>query len=140
MKVSRTDALLGLRLGLVVAAVLLASPAVGLSGEIPEERAAFDPPEDRPASDVVPPELLRGPHYQLGPTVRTFTFMNQYSGTSDYGSFHPRATHGCAGWCGRSPRSRGCRKSIRATRLPRRPNPREDQTLLFPLESLRTGQ
>jgi len=89
MKVSRTDALLGLRLGLVVAAVLLASPAVGLSGEIPEERAAFDPPEDRPASDVVPPELLRGPHYQLGPTVRTFTFMNQYSVTSDYGSFHP---------------------------------------------------
>src|SRR5215831_10753290 len=89
MKVSRTDALLGLRLGLVVAAVLLASPAVGLSGEIPEERAAFDPPEDRPTSDVVPPGLLRGPHYQLGPTVRTFTFMNQYSVTSDYGPFNP---------------------------------------------------
>jgi len=36
---------------------------------------------------VVPPELLRGPHYQLGPTVRTFTFMNQYTVASDYGAF-----------------------------------------------------
>jgi hypothetical protein len=35
----------------------------------------------------VPPTLLRGPHYQLGPTVRTFTFMYQYSVTSDYGAF-----------------------------------------------------
>ena len=33
------------------------------------------------------PELLRGPHYQLGPTVRTFTFMNQYTVASDYGAF-----------------------------------------------------
>jgi hypothetical protein len=89
MKVFRTDPLLGLRLGLIIAAVLSASPAAGLSGEIPEERAAFDPPEDRPTPDVVPPGLLRGPHYQLGPTVRTFAFMNQYSVTSDYGSFNP---------------------------------------------------
>ena len=35
----------------------------------------------------MPPTLLRGPHYQLGPTVRTFTFMYQYSVTSDYGAF-----------------------------------------------------
>src|SRR5262249_47503218 len=89
MKVSRTDALLGLRLGLVVAAVLLASPAVGLFGEISEERAAVDSPQGPPASDVVPAEVVLRPPYQLGPTVRTFTFMNQYSVTSDYGSFHP---------------------------------------------------
>jgi len=48
---------------------------------------AFDPPEVRATSDVVAPELLRGPHYQLGPTVRTFTFMNQYTVASDYGAF-----------------------------------------------------
>src|SRR5215472_18420773 len=48
---------------------------------------AFDPPELRATSDVVPPELLRGPHYQLGPTVRTFTFMAQYTVASDYGAF-----------------------------------------------------
>lgn len=38
---------------------------------------------------MVPPTLLRGPHYQLGPTVRTFAFMNQYSVRSDYGTFAP---------------------------------------------------
>ena len=48
---------------------------------------AFDPPEIRATSDIVPSALLRGPHYQLGPTVRTFAFMNQYSVTSDYGAF-----------------------------------------------------
>src|SRR5262249_16809254 len=47
----------------------------------------FDSPEVRASADVVPPALLRGPHFQLGPTVSTFAFMNQYSVTSDYGPF-----------------------------------------------------
>jgi hypothetical protein len=49
----------------------------------------FDSPEIRATADVVPQALLRGPHWQLGPTVVTFAFMNQYSVTSDYGSFTP---------------------------------------------------
>ena len=44
-------------------------------------------PEVRATADVGPPDLLRGPHYQLGPTVSTFAFMNQYSVSSDYGPF-----------------------------------------------------
>jgi len=52
-------------------------------------QTAFDSPELRATADVVPPALLRGPHYQLGPTVRTFAFMSQYSVTSDYGPFSP---------------------------------------------------
>jgi hypothetical protein len=56
-----------------------AGPALG--------QTAFDPPEVRAVSDVVPPALLHGPHYQLGPAVRTFAFMNQYLVTSDYGAF-----------------------------------------------------
>src|SRR5262245_13944681 len=78
-----------LSLALVTAVFVFVNRVTGHAGETASSQTAFDSPEVRPASDVVPPELLRGPHYQLGPTVRTFTFMNQYSVTSDYGSFHP---------------------------------------------------
>ena len=37
----------------------------------------------------MPPALLHGPHYRVGPTVRTFALMNQYFVTSDYGAFAP---------------------------------------------------
>ena len=37
----------------------------------------------------MPAALLHGPHYRVGPTVRTFAFMNQYSVTWDYGAFAP---------------------------------------------------
>jgi len=71
------------------AALVLINLHVGLAGEVAPGQTAFDPPEVRAASDVAPPALLRGPHYRLGPTVRTFTFMNQYSVTSDFGAFAP---------------------------------------------------
>ena len=74
---------------LTIAAVflLLAGFGPGLHGMSALGQTAFDSPEVRATADVVPPALLRGPHYQLGPTVRTFAFMNQYSVTSDYGPF-----------------------------------------------------
>jgi len=65
--------------------LLVLGPTLG--GVAALGQTAFDSPEVRAAADVVPPALLRGPHYQLGPTVRTFAFMNQYSVTSDYGAF-----------------------------------------------------
>jgi len=61
----------------------------GLRGVATLAQTTFDAPEVRATADVVPPALLRGAHYQLGPTVSTFTFMNQYSVTSDYGPFSP---------------------------------------------------
>src|SRR5215472_15878287 len=78
-----------LRLAFVAAVVLLANSAGSLAEEAAPGQAAFDSPEVRAIGDVVPPALLRGPHYQLDPTVRTFAFMNQYSVRSDYGPFSP---------------------------------------------------
>jgi hypothetical protein len=76
-------------LAFVTAAVLLINSGGGSADEPVPGHLAFDFPEVRPTSEVVPPALMHGPHYQLGPTVRTFTFMNQYSVTSDYGPFSP---------------------------------------------------
>lgn len=44
-------------------------------------------PEIRPTEAVVGTDLLRGPHYALGPTVTTFAYLNRYTVTSDYGPF-----------------------------------------------------
>ena len=44
-------------------------------------------PEIRPTESVVTGDLLHGPHYELGPTVTTFAYLNRYTVTSDYGSF-----------------------------------------------------
>src|SRR6516225_9743868 len=74
---------------LVIAVFVFFNRSTGLAGDTAQSQAAFDSPEVRPSSDVVPPALLHGPHYQLGPIVKTFTFMNQYSVTSDYGPFSP---------------------------------------------------
>jgi hypothetical protein len=71
------------------AALVLINLQIGLAGEVASGQTAFDPPEGRSVSDVVPPALLYGPHYRVGPTVRTFAFMNQYSVTSDFGAFAP---------------------------------------------------
>ena len=71
----------------IVAAFVLLVLDPGLRGVAALGQTAFDSPEVRATADVVPPALLRGPHYQLGPTVSTFAFMNQYSVTSDYGLF-----------------------------------------------------
>jgi hypothetical protein len=67
--------------------LLLLGQGTGLAGDAAPGEAVFDSPEVRATADVVPPALLRGPHYQLGPTVSTFAFMNQYSVASDYGAF-----------------------------------------------------
>jgi hypothetical protein len=44
-------------------------------------------PEIRPTDTGVAPDLLRGPHYVLGPDVTTFAYLNRYIVTSDYGPF-----------------------------------------------------
>ncbi|HKM71451.1 MAG TPA: hypothetical protein VJX94_15580 [Stellaceae bacterium] len=73
----------------IIAVLLLLALDPGLRGVAALAQTTFDSPEVRATADVVPPALLRGAHYQLGPTVSTFTFMNQYSVTSDYGPFSP---------------------------------------------------
>ena len=67
--------------------LLLVNLNANLESRVAFGQTAFDSPEVRATADIVAPDLLRGPHYQLGPTVSTFAFMNQYSVTSDYGPF-----------------------------------------------------
>src|SRR6516162_1626987 len=75
------------RLAFVVAVVVLANSGGSLAEEAATGQAAFDSPEVRATADVVAPDLLRGPHYQLGPIVSSFAFMDHYTVTSDYGPF-----------------------------------------------------
>lgn len=89
MKPLGTGARPALALARAAAAFLLVNLGAGPAGEASPGQPAFDPPEVRAASDVVPPMLLHGAHYQVGPTVSTFAFMNRYSVTSDYGAFSP---------------------------------------------------
>ena len=76
-----------LRLAFVVAVVVLANSGGSLAEEAATGQTAFDSPEVRATADVVAPDLLRGPHYQLGPIVSSFAFMDHYTVTSDYGPF-----------------------------------------------------
>ena len=69
------------------AVLLLLALGSGLRDGAARAQTGFDSPEVRATADVVAPDLLRGPHYQLGPTVSTFAFMNHYTVTSDYGPF-----------------------------------------------------
>jgi len=66
---------------------LLIALGSGLRDGVALGQTGFDSPEVRATADVVAPDLLRGPHYQLGPIVSTFAFMNHYTVTSDYGPF-----------------------------------------------------
>jgi hypothetical protein len=74
--------------------VLILSAAAGTflvpaSGTAALGETLFPPPEIRGTWDVGSPTLLRGPHYQLSSTVRTFAFLNQFSVTPDFGTFTP---------------------------------------------------
>src|SRR5258705_5041044 len=43
--------------------------------------------EPRPVGDVLPADMIEGPHYRLAPTVRTFGYLNYFVMLSDYGTF-----------------------------------------------------
>jgi hypothetical protein len=44
-------------------------------------------PEARPTDSVVTADLRSGPHFTLGPTVTTLTYLNRYTVNTDYGPF-----------------------------------------------------
>jgi hypothetical protein len=60
-----------------------ASPPLTAGAATPDDWDAQ--PEIRPTESVVAPDLLRGPHYALGPTVTTLAYLNMV--TTDYGPF-----------------------------------------------------
>ena len=54
------------------------------------EAAGFEVDPVRSAAELVPPDLLTGPHYRIEPQVVTSGFANWYVVTSDYGDFEIR--------------------------------------------------
>jgi hypothetical protein len=54
------------------------------------EVAGFEVDPIRPAIELLPPDLLTGPHYRIEPQVVTSEFTNRYVIRSDYGDFEVR--------------------------------------------------
>jgi hypothetical protein len=70
-------------------------PTAVLRAPSAEERTAakaagFEVDPVRSAAELVPPDLLTGPHYRIEPQVVTSGFANWYVVTSDYGDFEIR--------------------------------------------------
>jgi hypothetical protein len=88
---------------LPIALLLCAAALAGCASNAPavsplpsaEERAAaeaagFELDPVRSAADLLPHELLTGPHYRIEPQVVTYGFTNAYVIRSDYGDFEVR--------------------------------------------------
>ena len=64
--------------------VLLVMLAIGAR----EIRAAeYEIPGERKASEILPPEILKGPHYRVWEAVPTDGYMHQFTVDSDSGVF-----------------------------------------------------
>ena len=87
--------------------VFAASAAVALAQGGYEGATTFK------ASQILPPALLKGPHFQVKESVPTSGYFHDFDITSDYGdiSAEGRACCGCAST--RSRRSRGSTRSRR---------------------------
>src|SRR6266850_11382 len=48
---------------------------------------SFETPTPHPATDVLPAELLRGPHFTVAPMVQNLGYINAYIVNSDFGLF-----------------------------------------------------
>ena len=61
--------------------------AAGASMRGARAAGAFEEFQPRPVGQVVPPDLIQGPHFHLTQNVRTYDCLNQFVATSDYGVF-----------------------------------------------------
>jgi len=68
-------------------AVAALAGAAYLSVAASAEPVSFETPTPRPAADVLPAELLRGPHFTVAPMVQNLGYMNAYTVNSDFGLF-----------------------------------------------------
>jgi len=71
---------------------ILCCALAGLAGAliataVPAQEGNFEKFEPRPTREVVPADLMEGPHYKLAPTVQTFGYLNNFVVSSDYGAF-----------------------------------------------------
>src|SRR6266481_6156064 len=68
-------------------AVAALAGAAYLSVAAAAQPVSFETPTPRPATDVLPAELLRGPHFTVSPMVQNLGYMNAYTVNSDFGLF-----------------------------------------------------
>lgn len=66
---------------------LLASVMLLAAGPAWAQDATYERYEPRPTGDVLPPDMIAGPHYRLAPTTRTYVDLNYFVMQSDYGIF-----------------------------------------------------
>jgi hypothetical protein len=67
--------------------VAMLAPAVSLPLGAAAQSVPFETPTPRPATEVLPAELLRGPHFTVAPMVQNLGYMNAYTVNSDFGLF-----------------------------------------------------
>jgi hypothetical protein len=68
-------------------AVVIAALAPAMAAASRAEEARYERFEPRPTADVLPPDMIEGPHYRLAPTVRSYGSLNYFLMRSDYGTF-----------------------------------------------------
>lgn len=61
---------------------------------VPASESAFEAPASRAAEDVLPAELLAGPHHRVENEVLSDGYLNYYKIRSDYGEFDAASTAG----------------------------------------------
>jgi hypothetical protein len=74
------------RLALVLSMLLLAAVAVAVAA------ADYETPASRRVAEVLPAELIKGPHYTVRDPVVTDGYMNYYQVDSDFGPFEVTGT------------------------------------------------
>lgn len=84
MRVSRLQFMCpkGLLLTAILALALLPFQAAPCSGAV-----AYETPVNRSAADILPQQLLSGPHYRVRDKVVSYGYMHRYTVDSDFGEF-----------------------------------------------------
>ncbi len=70
------------RRGVALAIALLLSGAAGLG-----HAASFEVQANRKASEILPAELIQGPHYRVQDTVVSYGYMHHWTVDTDFGTF-----------------------------------------------------
>jgi hypothetical protein len=68
----------------------LCAVAVGITltaGSVKADDKRFEVPENRQAADILPAEVIKGPHYRIRDKVVSYGYLHHYTVDSDFGVF-----------------------------------------------------
>ena len=65
----------------------LALIVVAASAVVPFAQGPYEGPRTVPVGEVLPAAFVKGPHYTIGPTVRTPGYFDEFTLTTDFGDF-----------------------------------------------------